>query len=199
MGVWKRMSSSAMDGARRSSHPANLLFGLVVAGSPAYAQAAAPGSPVATTSSDPRTLDVDGVQPIPPGYRLETRPRTGLVAAGALGFGAGWLSAMTVAGGSCGASHRKGDGSAGTDPCVPLFFPVVGPFVFMGVTESLDPGWAAFLGVNGAVQIAGAAAMVIGLLVPEKRLVRNDAPAPRASFAPVVGSEMLGFSLAGSF
>ncbi len=162
----------------------------------------------------PRELEyIDGVE-VPEGYVKVERMRSGLVIAGAVTFGVGWLAAATAAvsqvgeGGSCrGWGHRDDEDygiqdyedplgcTRGTDAedFAPLYIPIAGPFIAMGTLEHADGAVRAALLLDGVVQVGGAAMFVAGLVAKKTLLVRT----PEASVSLVAGPGTLG--LQGSF
>lgn len=112
----------------------------------------------------PRTLEWEPGEPVPQGYRPSTQIRTGLVVAGAVTFGSVWLLSALVA--SIGIDINQGQ-------AIPLFIPVVGPFIAMGTFRSLQATDAFFLVLDGLVQAGGVAMLVAGIAVPRHQLVRN--------------------------
>jgi hypothetical protein len=116
-------------------------------------------------------------QPVPAGYHVETRPRKGLVVAGAIVFGSLYVISASVAG----SSKRDGDGF--------LLIPVFGPFIDLGQrgdscnsnnnaflcssTDSSERFWLVF---DGLGQAAGATMLIAGLVAQEKMLERDDVP-----------------------
>lgn len=115
--------------------------------------------------------------PIPPGYHLREQPRRGLVIAGALMTGVPWALSVTAA------TAANFDNKLGF-----LFIPAIGPWLALATGAGKDKTCAstdefcdgdrasarAVLVLDGLVQSAGATMLVIGLLVPRKRLVRDD-------------------------
>jgi hypothetical protein len=111
----------------------------------------------------------DGEQ-APPGYHLETGVRKGLVIAGASMFGAGYGISIAVA------ASTEGDETA-----MPLYVPVVGPFI---VAAQVDYGGqlgglsVMFIGVplviDGLVQTAGATMLIAGVAAKRKYYERDD-------------------------
>lgn len=120
-------------------------------------------SPDAPTASSPRTLPWEEGDAVPPGYRLVGQIRTGLVVAGAATLGGVWLLNALVA--SIGIDIGQGQ-------AVPLYIPVVGPFIAMGTFKSLQAVDAFFLALDGLVQAGAATMLIVGLAVPTYQLVR---------------------------
>lgn len=112
----------------------------------------------------PRTLEWEPGEPVPAGYHPSTQMRTGLVISGAVIFGSVWLLNALVA--SIGIDISQGQ-------AIPLFIPIVGPFIAMGTFRSLQATDAFFLVLDGLVQAGGAAMLIAGIAVPRHQLVRN--------------------------
>lgn len=131
-------------------------------------------------------------RPIPPGYHMESRPKKGLVVSGAIIFGVPYVFSASVA-----ASSRY-------SPDHWLYLPIFGPFAALGargsqcstttipvspgVTDTTqscsdDSGARFFLMLDGLMQTAGATMLILGLALPTRLLVRDDAP-----FAASTGS-----------
>ncbi len=129
-----------------------------------------PAAPLPAQQADypaangPRTLEWEPGEPVPQGYHPSTQIRTGLVVAGAVTFGSVWLLNALVA--SIGIDINQGQ-------AIPLFIPVVGPFIAMGTFRSLQATDAFFLVLDGLVQAGGVAMLVAGIAVPKHQLVRN--------------------------
>jgi hypothetical protein len=119
-------------------------------------------------------------RPIPPGYHLEQRPRKGLVVSGSIVFGIAYFLSLSVA------------ASSKYEPDRWLYAPIAGPFIDLGnrkencntipnnlgttTTCSDDSSERFFLMADGLMQTAGATMLVLGLALPQKLLVRDDAP-----------------------
>ncbi len=120
--------------------------------------------------------------PVPPGYRVENRTRTGLVIGGSIMFGI--MYGVTAS-----------FGGTGTDTGW-LYVPVAGPFIY---SSTLDSEWAGiarfFLYMDGLIQAGGAAMLIVGL-VGKTELVRNDIA--KVSVMPMVGKAS-GLSLLAEF
>jgi hypothetical protein len=111
--------------------------------------------------------------PIPPGYRVESRTRTGLVVGGAIMFGL--MYGFTAFG-----------ASESSDPDTTwLYAPVLGPFIYASTLDGEFAGIGRFfLYVDGLIQAGGAAMLIIGL-VGKTELVRNDIA--KVSVVPLLG------------
>jgi hypothetical protein len=151
-------------------------------------------------------------RPIPAGYHLETRPRKGLVVSGSLVFGIPYFLSLSVA------------ASSKYDPDRWLYAPVFGPFVDLGkrkescttfgngtfgttTTCSDDSSERFFLMADGLMQAAGATMFILGMALPQKLLVRDDAPFVGSKQSPftwavaprTMGRSGYGLGLAGTF
>lgn len=134
----------------------------------------------------PREIEWETGEPIPPGYHVSTKPRFGLVVAGAVTLGSIWvLNGIPAIIGTAG-----GDGGAAA-----LFAPVVGPFIAIGTLRAEGAGVVALL-ADGIAQTAGLALLIAGIAAPKSVLVRNDIVS-RILPAPVLlpnGNLGLGFT-----
>lgn len=136
---------------------------------------------------------VEGMD-IPDGYTKVDETRTGLVIAGAITFGVGWLAAATAAvaysdedhgcfGGAYSYEgeddhHEYYDGlgcGRGTEAedFAPLYIPIAGPFIAMGTLDHADGGVRAALLLDGVVQVGGAAMFIAGLVAKKSVLIRT--------------------------
>ena len=123
--------------------------------------------------------------PVPPGYRVESRTRTGLVVGGSIMFGL--MYGFTVFGASeTDQSEAKW-----------LYLPVVGPFIYASTLPDNELGGIGrfFLYVDGLVQAGGATMLIVGL-IGKTELVRNDIA--KISVAPMLG-RATGLSLIADF
>ena len=126
--------------------------------------------------SPPTELRYVEGRPIPAGYHLETRARKGLVITGAILLGVPYALSASVASSSTADSDRW------------LWLPVIGPFADLAargdrcvqsydlVRCTDDSAERFFLTLDGIVQAAGTAMLVLGLALPQRLLVRDDAP-----------------------
>lgn len=112
--------------------------------------AAEPGSEQAYTDGDP----------VPTGYHVETRRRRGLVTAGAVTLGTGYLAAI---------AFLAVDGRVGGAAVVP----VLGPFISAATTDLSDA--APIMVADGIVQLAGATMLTIGIFATRKVLLPGAA------------------------
>jgi hypothetical protein len=152
-------------------------------------------------------------RPIPTGYHLESRARKGLVVSGSIVFGVPYVLSASVA------------GSSKTDADTWLYVPLAGPFLDLANRKEKcsapvmtgsgrfdvycddDAGQRFFLMTDGLMQVAGATLLIFGLAMPQKVLVRDDAPftgSTRSHFAwsvapRTMGRSGYGIGLAGEF
>jgi len=122
-------------------------------------------------------LPYEDGDPIPPGYRLVTRKRRGLIIAGSIVTGVPWAFGVM---GAVGNDFQDNTGL--------LLIPVIGPWALLatntardgscGPTDSFcDASKASLrsaLVLDGIVQLAGASMFVAGMFFPRTRLVRRD-------------------------
>lgn len=141
-------------------------------------------------SPGPRVItDWQDGDPIPAGYQPAKRMRTGLIVAGAVTFGAVYLS--TALGGAIASD-------TGSDHAASLLVPVAGPFIMLGNVRSATGAFALVL--DGLAQTAGVAMLVAGIAMPKTVLVRRDlgkieiAPTPMS-----FGNHGGGFGFVGRF
>lgn len=145
-------------------------------------------------------LPYEAGDPIPAGYRLRSQPRRGLVIAGSIVTGVPWVISVTAATGA------DFDNKSGF-----LLVPGIGPWLSLlagagkdrncGSTSDFCNGdrssLRAALVLDGLVQSAGAAMLIIGIAVPRKRLVRDDVT---LGFVPTtLGRDGYGLGAVGTF
>ena len=118
---------------------------------------------------------IDGTE-VPDGYTKVEQVRKGLVIGGAVTFGVSWLIAATAA------------SAIETEETVPLYVPIVGPFITMGTTQA-DGGGRAGLLINGVAQVGGAVMFISGLAATKTVLVRTKHA--EVNMTPGVGSLQL--------
>lgn len=152
------------------------------------------------------TDDWEEGDPIPPGYREDTRVRKGLVIGGAVTLGALWVVSVLTAGIAVSIEEAENDLNGGLNPdsvgpedYYPLFIPAVGPFITIATTESSGAG-TAFLIIDGVAQSGGLAMLIAGLAAQETYI----RPAPNygeidVKFAPVVAPGFTGMGVNGTF
>jgi hypothetical protein len=155
---------------------------------------------------------------IPPGYRLESHARKGLLIPGAVLFGVSYVFSMYVAVDKTpGMSiDYLGPNELPYDPSL-LVVPVLGPWLALGTRRSYDcppPGiglysggcqsanhqrnvWTAVLITDGVVQLVGATFLTLGLSVRKELLVRTAET--RAQLVPALIGSGQGLALVGTF
>jgi hypothetical protein len=134
----------------------------------------------AVTPEEPKAPRVkyDSTGPVPPGYHVETRDRSGLVLGGAVLLGASYVPTAAAAA-VCEQEHCGG--TAG------LFVPVVGPLIAALAhdtsgrrAEAGGPGrdvvWLGLMSVDFAAQAGGATMLVLGLTLQPKQVLVEDEP-----------------------
>ena len=141
---------------------------------PGYAY---PPPPAYGWQGAPATLPYRDDKPIPPGYRLVERTRTGLVVAGAIVLGVPYVIGLSFV------STHDSDSGANW-----LIVPGIGPWMALGArrtscsqtTTDKDPQCVgdafAVMGLvfDGILQTTGATLLIVGLAVPKHVLVRQD-------------------------
>jgi hypothetical protein len=135
----------------------------------------------------PKKMKYNEGDPVPPGYRVEERARTGLVVGGACLFGITYL--LTALVGSVASDLGDKDSKW-------LLLPVAGPFVY-STTYSCDScaTGKTFLYIDGLAQGGGVLMFVLGL-AGQKMLIRNDVA--KVQIVPTMGKTN-GLSLVGTF
>jgi hypothetical protein len=170
--------------------------------------------------TQPTYIECDPSKNIPPGYRLESRARKGLLIPGGVLFGMGYLFSVFVA-----VDKTQGMSPYGVlgpnevpyDPSL-LVVPVLGPWLALDTRISYDcpatggrytsPGgcpdanrqrdiWTAVLIVDGVVQLVGATFLTLGLTVRRQLLVRTDTA--RAQLVPTRIGSGQGLAVVGTF
>lgn len=148
-------------------------------GAPAYYPPYGPGG----EGQPPRELPYDEGQPIPPGYRVESHPRVGLIIGGSVSLGTLYL--LSALSGAIMLDTNPGEKGA------PLFAPVVGPFVAIGTLKASATG-SFLLVVDGLGQAAGLGMLIGGIAAPKTTLLRNDVMARFVPVDPSSGAPGLG-------
>ncbi len=141
----------------------------------------------------PSTLTYYADQPTPDGYYLTSRPRYGLIGAGAGILGGTWLVSMGTA------IYLDSEPDGSNDPNFddnywPLFIPVAGPFVAIGTADSSGTG-AAILALDGVVQMGSLAMIIAGFVSPKTELVRKEW---HFEVTPVMSDSFAGVGVSGS-
>lgn len=150
-------------------------------------------TPATPSSSDPRppVLPYYDGMPVPPGYKVVTRPATGVITGGAVGLGASYGVALIF-----GAAHGFDNGGGW------LAMPLVGPW--LAITERQYQSCSAtlvsqarrcvdravkevqyitFVTVDGIFQLASGFLLLAGFLSSKDELIRTDL-LPKVSFVP---------------
>ena len=135
----------------------------------------------------PRVLDYEDGEPIPSGYHVRSKVRTGLIGGGAGMLGGMWLVSTLMG--------LVGDGwnDPGDGGWAALYIPVVGPFAAIATLHADSTG-AAFLALDGLVQVGGAAMIVLGVALPKKTLIRDDLGKSTLTLRPVLTGNGMAFS-----
>lgn len=139
--------------------------------------------------------------PVPPGYRVATQPRRGLVIAGSIVTGVPWLLSAAAAG-----AANYEDGTAF------LLIPALGPWLTLATRSANDDeceadrdsascagnvAVRAILVMDAIVQTAGVVMFISGFAFPRKRLVQTHVT---VGAAPVrVGRDGYGLGLVAAF
>jgi hypothetical protein len=140
-------------------------------------------------------------EPIPTGYRVVKQSRRGLVIAGSIVGGIGYGFAVLGATGDD-FNHKSGA----------LLVPVLGPWLMMALGGAKDEacnsnytydncgsrsGLRTALVLDGMMQAAGAAMLIVGIAVPKTRLIRKDVT---VSMLPMpLGKDGYGLGAVGQF
>ena len=133
--------------------------------------------------------------PAGPEVRTEKKPITGLIIAGSVVFGVGWLVGGAITVGIDAADGSVSEASAFT------FIPLAGPWIVLG-TESPSTGQASGLVAQGVLQIGGLAMLIVGATVRKDVEVStaflgdgDGERAPLRIFPTPIGRDGLGLSL----
>jgi hypothetical protein len=163
---------------------------------PAPASAESPLTPPAPypgpyTTAPPVITDWDASQPVPGDYTERKQIRMPLVVAGSVVFGLAYLP--PAIGGVIGAAGGHPGGGLG-------LIPIVGPFALTSQYHGSAAVLDVFLVADGIAQIAGAAAIVTGLAMPRRVLVKNDTAKVHLAPTPLTfGKNSAGVGLVGTF
>jgi hypothetical protein len=109
------------------------------------------------------TLPYKDGDPIPQGFAVRSRANRPLVTAGAITFGVPYLVSALLA------SAVVSFDSKNADEAAPLFVPIAGPFITLGIAAA-DGADAFWLILDGLTQAGGAAMFIAGLTMREKYL-----------------------------
>lgn len=152
----------------------------------------------------PATLPYRKDEPIPPGYRLERRPRTGLIIAGAVVTAVPYFIGLSVA------SAAKFENATGF-----LAIPALGPWLTLAVRDNTncynrslgttsdyycpaDAGVVTLLVMDALIQTTGAILFLVGIASDRELLVRQDVAKLRLTPLQFNGSGY-GLGLRGGF
>ncbi len=115
----------------------------------------------------PNTLPYEIGDPVPPGYAPDTKPITGLVIAGPVVFGVGWM-VSALAGVLGGAESLGGDKGM-----YAFMIPAVGGLVAIGTVEDKNREGATIGGVTSFLVQSAGIGMLIGGLAAERPILRR--------------------------
>lgn len=117
---------------------------------------------------------------VPPGYKVETRPKRKMMTAGIATFAPLYgLSVLWAA------SYAGSEGVRG-GYYTPMFIPGIGPFVTIATSDAEDIGLLTLL-LTGAGQVTGISLFIAGMLGEEKYLLRTAGtfdPRPEVFIGP---------------
>jgi len=131
---------------------------------------------------------------VPDGYRVDSHPNMGLLAAGITTTATLW-TVSTIAAIALDQRDSTLEGDPNFDDAYwPMFIPVVGPFITIKTADSSGTG-AAILGLNGVAQTAGIGMIIAGIAVPKVEII----PQRPITIAPVASAEMVGLDISGAF
>ena len=138
-------------------------------------------------------------QPQPqPQPRTETRPIVGLIVAGAVVLGAGWITNIIV-------SAFAGAGSS-WDSWEPFRYtglvPALGPWIQLALIPSGSgrDGWDQYLVTDGVIQLAGLTMLILGIAIPvEHTVYAQNGGGVQLGFVPNLSPHTAGGSLVGTF
>lgn len=134
---------------------------------------------------------------MPPGYRIEARAHRGLIIGGAATLGGLWLLSVMI--GSAVDSLNRGYTGDSTSVAWPLYIPVFGPFIGLGVFDNTSGSGTFILLLDGLAQAGGAAMIIGGALTTQKRLIRTAQDKPTWTVLPhPMGTQGMGLSLVGT-
>ncbi len=138
-------------------------------------------------------------QPPPAGQpHTVSRPNLGLIISGAVLLGAGWIGNI-IPGLFAGIGSSSSDWNAFRGTSV---IPVLGPWIQLAVkpTSFRNDDWGGWLIVDGALQAAGLALLIIGLATPRTETVYADRESGfELAVVPTVGSSQWGLAAVGRF
>ncbi|MEM1032951.1 MAG: hypothetical protein AAGN82_21575 [Myxococcota bacterium] len=140
--------------------------------------------------------------PIPPGYKVQSKVRKDLVVAGSVVLGSAWLISVlsaAIAQTVDEVDEQTGEvlNDTGPNDWIPLYIPVVGPFITIG-TVGASGGGVGILLLDGVVQSGGLAMLIAGIALPKKALVKTYGDV-ELTIAPQVGMGHQSLGLHGRF
>src|SRR5690606_38236504 len=146
----------------------------------------------------PETLPYVEGEPVPEGYRVDTRIRKGLVIGGAVTFGVTYLAAAGLAVQAHNDEYDAADElfEDESDANV-LFIPIAGPFIMAGKLAEERREAAAVAAVDGLAQAAGLSMFIAGLAAPKTVLVKDETHS--LSVTPTAPGASSGLTVVGSF
>ncbi len=121
-------------------------------------------APAPAAQYQPYVFELEGDQPVPPGYHVESRARTGLIVAGATTFGSLYLINV-LTGAMINDANRDNSGTR-------LFIPIVGPLTYMG-GDGCGSTCSVFLAVDSLAQAAGVAMFIAGFAATRDFAVKD--------------------------
>ncbi len=143
-----------------------------------------------------RVLPYEEGEPVPDGYRVESRSHRGLLIGGAATLGSTWFLSVLI--GAFIDSLNNGFGGNRESVAWPLYIPVFGPFIGIPVFDSSGSG-TFFLLIDGFAQAAGVGMIIGGALTTQKRLIRVGETKPSWSIVPTrMGTNGMGIGLVGT-
>lgn len=138
---------------------------------------------VETSQRDrPEVLPYVEGDPIPRDYRRDEKPITGLVIAGPIVLGVGWLTSSMV--GLLMAADRLGDDNG----FLAMTVPVVGGLITIGTAKDRHREGAAIGGVMSFVVQSAGAGMLIGGLAGKRQILRRVGLVPSVRIGPGGGT-----------
>lgn len=157
----------------------------------------APSGVPAQNGAPPPVLPVyDPDQPVPQGYRLQSRPTVGLLGMGIGMFSAGYVTSVVM--GIVLMEEAKKDPTLPDQSVyIPMYIPVAGPFITMAVMRP-GPAEIGLLLTDGIFQLAGSLGILVGSLKRSYRLVYTG-EAASLQLAPAAGMGFGGLQATGQF
>jgi hypothetical protein len=152
-----------------------------------------PPAPVPAQPQPPTVVyDWDPDVPVPQGYTMVDTVNSRLLVPGITLFATGWVLSVLIAG--VGSSAEKEDADDAADGVtagdwMPLYAPVVGPFIAIGTLDPSPAGTGVLL-ADGVLQVGGVIGIVGGIISRKYKLLRTGYGALTVS--PVAGSNLRG-------